>query len=120
MNKVPKIICIVISVIFFIFTALQYNDPDYLLWMGVYGIAAVLSLAVAFNKVSSSVVIAAMIAYLIGAVSLWPPDYSGFSVSAGGFEFQEQVGEAAGLFICFIATVYFLVVVIKKRSSKNK
>lgn len=117
MNKIPKIICISLSLVFIVIALLQYKQPDFELWLSIYLIAAAISLAVAFDKLSKSVVIAAMIAYLIGAIAQWPPRFEGFS-DAGGSIYAEQAREAAGLFFCFLANAFYVYLVIKKRSGK--
>ncbi len=64
-----KIISIVLFLIFGLFAAWQYNDPDPLLWMAIYGAIAFISLLRAFGFYNRGVVIILMIA--MGAYSLF-------------------------------------------------
>jgi membrane-bound ClpP family serine protease len=116
MSRIPKIICISLSIIFIIIGFLQFDQPDFELWISIYLIASAISLAVAFNKLNKSVVIAATIAYLIGAIAQWPPRYEGFFNDT---IYAEQARESVGLFFCFLATSYYVYLVINKRSNKK-
>jgi branched-subunit amino acid ABC-type transport system permease component len=116
MSRIPKFFCISLSIIFIIIGILQFDQPDFELWISIYLIAAAISLAVAFNKLSKSVLIAASIAYLVGAIAQWPPRYEGFFNNS---LLAEQARESAGLFFCFLATAYYVFLVIKKRSKKS-
>ncbi|MGK7397913.1 MAG: transmembrane 220 family protein [Candidatus Cyclobacteriaceae bacterium M3_2C_046] len=115
MATIPKIISIIIGILFLFFAAFQYNDPDAMLWIGIYGIAGLIGLAVAFDKLSKSVVIAALLAYLIGAIAQWPQKYEGITFSMSQSIYIEQARESLGLMLCFLAMVYFLILVIRKR-----
>lgn len=45
-----KILNIFLSVLFFSFMIVQYNDPDPLLWMVIYGVVAVVCALAAFKR----------------------------------------------------------------------
>ncbi len=118
MSRKPKIICITLGIIFFIIGMLQFNQVDYELWLSIYSIASALSFAVAFDKLHKSVVIAAMIAYFVGAIAQWPEKFVGFSFLDQSI-YAEQARESIGLFFCFLSTAYFVYLVVKKRSVNN-
>ena len=116
MSKSAKIICFVLGILFISFAAFQYDDPDGLLWMGVYGVAGAISFAVAYNKLSKSVIIGALLAYLVGAIAQWPPQYEGLMLKMSESIYVEQAREALGLFICSLAMGYYLYLVVVVRS----
>jgi hypothetical protein len=87
------------------------------LWISIYFIAAAISFAVAYNKLSTSVVITAMIAYLVGAIAQWPPTFTGIF---GNSAYTELALESAGLFFCFLAMAYYVYLVIRKRSKRRE
>lgn len=113
MDRIPKLISLTLSVIFLAIGALHFSETDFELWISIYIAAAFISIMVAFNRLSKSVVIAAMIAYLVGSIAQWPALFTGF---AGPGIYSEQARESAGLFFCFLAMSFFVFLVVKKRS----
>lgn len=85
---------------------LQYNDPDPLLWMVIYGVAAVVSFGVAMNKVSYSVPLVLGILFLVGCFFVFPEKFEGFEIGSGDIKNIEEGREAVGLLI--LALVMFL------------
>ena len=63
-----KILNIVIALIFAMFAAAQYNDPDGLTWVMIYGVIAVLAGFVAAGRSYPDLALGAMI--LIGGTAL--------------------------------------------------
>jgi len=57
---------------FFVSVIVQYNDPDPLLWMAIYGIAVVICLLAALGKLNWSVSAVMAFAALGGALFLAP------------------------------------------------
>ncbi len=47
-----RIVALILAFLFFLFAAFQYNDPDPSVWMAIYGVAAVVSMAVYFKKIN--------------------------------------------------------------------
>jgi hypothetical protein len=80
------------------FAVLQYNDPDALIWIGLYGAAATTTLIALKSLGESSSVLDLLIyndaalLYLIGAVWIWPADGSYWLES-------EEKRESLGLLI---------------------
>jgi len=91
-----KILFKVLSFLFallFIFSAvLQYNDPDPIIWIIIWSIAAIISLLFFFNKMSFLVPLTAGIASLIGFIYLYPPTFEGFSLESGDIKNVEEYG----------------------------
>ncbi|MDP5061169.1 MAG: transmembrane 220 family protein, partial [Maribacter sp.] len=51
MSLLFKILGYVFAVLFTVGAVLQYNDPDSLNWIIIYGVAALISLLFALNKI---------------------------------------------------------------------
>ncbi len=116
MNTLFKSIGILFTVLFGIGAAVQYNDPDSLVWIVIYAVAAFVSLLFALDKLAILVPLVAGIACFIGFVYLYPPDFQGFDLNDGDIKTVELGREAFGLLI--IALVFFLYVFKLKQKSK--
>lgn len=95
------------SVMFLLFVlamAVQVNDPDPLLWIALYGVAAALSGLAALGREDIWPVAAALSLYVAGVAYLLPslPDTSLDAFSSVGMsgERDELVRELWGLIIC--------------------
>lgn len=97
MNK--KIVFGIFSVLFFVFAAVQYNDPDGWKWMLAYGIPAVLFLLVCFNVESVKVARVLIITYACVAL-LYLPDF--FSWAMQGFPSIVKTMKADRLYVEFV------------------
>ncbi|MGI9551495.1 MAG: transmembrane 220 family protein [Aurantibacter sp.] len=86
--------------------ALQYNDPDPLLWIVIYGVTAIVSFAFATNKVSYSVPLVMGILFLLGSFYVFPETFEGFEIGAGDIKNIEEGREAVGLLV--LSLVLFL------------
>jgi len=85
---------------------LQYNDPDPLLWMIIYGVAALVSFGVAMNKLPYSVPLVLGILCSVGCFFVFPETFEGFEIGQGDIKNIEEGREAIGLLI--LALVMFL------------
>lgn len=70
----------------------QYNDPDGITWMGIYGLAALLT-ALAMAGHNSVVAPIAGIGYIVGALIIMPKH-------GGNWRYIEQGRESMGLLLC--------------------
>lgn len=107
-------------VVFLLSVAVQYNDPDGLLWMAVYGLAAGLSAAYFFGRLrwSWAAVLAAFAA--VWSVALYPR-FAGrvtpgellgaFSMKSAAIEYAREAG---GL---LIVVVWMVVLAFNVKSS---
>lgn len=86
--------------------ALQYNDPDPLLWMIIYGTTAIVSFAFAMGKIPYSVPLVLGILFIVGFFYVFPETFEGFEIGAGDIKNIEEGREAFGLMI--LALVLFL------------
>ncbi|MDN3665217.1 transmembrane 220 family protein [Algibacter miyuki] len=106
MNLFFKILGIVFGVLFVFGALVQYNDPDPLLWIILYAIAAAASFGYAANKVSKMLLFALGAAFLVGFFITYPETFEGFEIGKGTFKNVEEGREAYGLLL--ISIVLFL------------
>ena len=67
-------------ILFVLFTAVQYNDPDALVWIMIYGIVAVWAGVAAFrltqfahSQLLLTVFGLSLVAFVAGTIYEWPP-----------------------------------------------
>ncbi|AZQ57704.1 hypothetical protein EJ994_02355 [Maribacter sp. MJ134] len=116
MNILFKVIGCLFTVLFTLGAVVQYNDPDSLVWIIIYAIAAVISLLFVLNRLKIVVPLVLGVLCFAGFVYLYPPDFQGFDLNDGDIRTVELGREAFGLLI--IAIVFFLYVFGLKRMSK--
>ncbi len=102
MNTFFKVFAILFGLLFLVSAGLQYNDPDPLVWIIIWGLAAIISIAFAFNRVFFTVPLAAGIFSLIGFFYTYPEKFEGFEIGAGDIKNIEEGREAFGLLIIAI------------------
>jgi hypothetical protein len=81
----------VLCLVFISFAYLQYNDPDPIFWIGVYGTFAVLSFLRVINKQSKKLILVATIATGIALLFYLPGFIEWLSVPDKGEIFGEMV-----------------------------
>lgn len=118
MDTLFKILASLFTLLFIISAALQYNDPDPIIWICIWGTAAMLSILFLLNKVSSVITLIAGILSLLGFLYVFPSNFQGFSLDAGEATSIEQGREAFGLLI--IALVMLLYTFRIRQVSINK
>ena len=94
------------AVLSVISAALQYNDPDPIIWILIWGISAIISFLFFLNKISFIITMIAAVLSLIGFMYLYPSNFQGFDLNNGDIENIERGREAFGLLI--IALVMFM------------
>lgn len=99
-----RVLSIVTSLFFLLACVVQWNDPDPLLWVAAYGIAAATGVAAFFGVVSVPVSGVLGFGYLIAAWLNLPVGAEARSLSLGEFGMAslqvEQIRESLGLAIC--------------------
>lgn len=120
MNLFFKIFAILFGVLFIVSAALQYNDPDPLVWMIIWSLAGILVLAFAFNRISFPVLLVAGIAALIGFFYSYPEKFEGFEIGAGDIKNIEEGREAFGLLIIAIVMLVLALRGFRVKKSKSK
>ena len=103
-----KIAALVFSIIFIISAALQYNDPDPWLWIGIYGLAGVLSFLFYNGRRNLALYGIPMLVYFAGAIYLWPEEYKGVTMEMSYAPEIELARESLGLTICGLAFLLYL------------
>lgn len=107
--SMKKISTVVWILLFAVFAFYQSNDPDAMIWMLIYGAAALLSVLVLLNKITRPVLYVAMFAFLIGAWLLWPDSYEGLQLKEGMYTQDiELARESLGLVIGAISMAWHL------------
>jgi len=94
------------AILFVVGAVLQYNDPDVVVWILIYGFAATTSVLFALNKLKIGVPLAIAILCFIGFVYLYPSNFQGFDLEDGDITAVELGREAFGLLI--ISLVHFV------------
>lgn len=107
MKSFTKIFAWVFGLLCVVSAALQYNDPDPLLWIIIYGVTALVSFGVALNKLPYSVPLVLGILFLVGAIYTFPETFEGFEIGKGDIKNIEEGREASGLFILSLAMFFF-------------
>ena len=112
-----KTISYIIAAIFLLFALVQYNDPDWYLWIPVYLIIAILIFLSIGRKLPSKVLYVILILFLIWFVTMVPnfaqwvkegmPDITG-TMKASNPEI-ELMREFFGVLICIAALVWLVI-----------
>lgn len=89
-----RIVSLIMTVLFVVGVAVQYNDPDGLQWMVVYGFAVVVSVMAIFGRYSSLAVVG-VVGYLGAFFFLMPSTFDGWYTN-------ELAREALGMLFCAI------------------
>jgi uncharacterized membrane protein len=106
MKTLFKILSFLFAVLFIVSAALQYNDPDPIIWILIWGISAIISFLFFLNKISFIITMIAGVLSFIGFLYLYPSNFQGFNLKDGDREIIELGREAFGLLI--IAVVMFM------------
>lgn len=107
MNNLFKILGYLFALLFAAGAVVQYNDPDSLLWIVIYSIAAVVCLGFALNKISATLPLVIGVVSLIGCIYLYPSDFKGFDLDDGDIGTVELGREAFGLLIIALVMLFF-------------
>jgi hypothetical protein len=108
-----KISAIIWVLLFVVFAYYQTNAPDPMMWILIYGAAALLSILVFLDKIRRPVLWIAMIAMLAGAIMLWPfGNFEGLFLREDGSYTPaiEEARESLGLLIGAIGMAWHLFV----------
>ena len=103
-----------LGIVFTLFAVVQFNDPDYIIWICLYLIPAAVALTFTHRKPNKWLLLILAISFLIGSVELFPPsikDWISAEEEAQSLGMKlpgiEEARESLGLFICFIAMTFF-------------
>jgi len=110
-----KIVNITLTLIFIVFAAIQFNDPDPLFWIIIYGFVAVISALATFGKYYNLPTIIGMVVSFVWAGILFPSiielvtEHELKDLTANMHadrEYIEKARESFGLLIAFFALLY--------------
>ncbi len=82
---------------------LQYNDPDPIIWMLIYGVAMLVSILYIIDELSIRLLLMAMFCAFLGFLYIFPNKFEGFEIGKGDIKNIEEGREAFGLFIMAFA-----------------
>jgi hypothetical protein len=109
-----KILNIVLSVLFFSFVIVQYNDPDPLLWMMIYGVVTVVCALAAFKRYYIWLILAGLaicgfelmttLPEFINWINMGMPNIA--RTMKAETPFVEYTREFLGLVLCIITLVF--------------
>jgi hypothetical protein len=108
-----KIVYIILTLIFGAFAFFQYNDPDWYIWMILYGFVALMSFLAIYNRFNNAVLIPAMIVFILYFIYLVPSIFewmqSGQSIDAMSDDrpYVEGTREAFGLLLS-LGALFFI------------
>ncbi|MDY7395797.1 transmembrane 220 family protein [Aureibaculum sp. 2210JD6-5] len=115
-----KSLGIIFTILFLWSAYLQLNDPDPLLWIVVYLIAALASLLFALSKLNFLLASILALTYFIGAILNWPESFEGITFNDMSHKNIEEGREALGLLFCgLIFTIYGLRIYCTKNKYLN-
>jgi hypothetical protein len=113
--NVIKTISWILALLFLAFAFFQFNDPDPVYWILLYGFAAVVSVAATAGYYHRIALWFAFTAYTAGAVLVLPTklqDWLQAEEQSATLEmtmpFVEEGREAVGLLVCALAMVFHL------------
>jgi len=97
-----NILGVVFAVLFLTSAVLQYNDPDPLIWILIYGVAATLSILYVVRKVNVKILLGVVFTAFLGFLYMYPDKFEGFEIGKGDIKNVEEAREAFGLLIIAI------------------
>lgn len=106
---------LVISLVFVAFAALQWNDPDPIVWIVAYLVPAALCFLSFRGVVLRLPALAIGAAYFGAAFFVWPDTYLGLTLDKGYFHEIEEAREALGLAICSVVLLVVFSVGVKRK-----
>ena len=102
---------ILFTIIFTLFTYWQFNDPDPILWVPVYGSAVYVSIQAIRGKVNHELLTVMFVLSTMAGIQLWTEmtAWEGFMTDGLAMKTmnQELAREAVGLWICSFAFTLF-------------
>ncbi len=116
MNAFFRIFSLVFTLLFTLAAAVQYNDPDALLWCFLYGVAAVASLLFFLGKLRYYLAAVLCTGYLVGSFVVWPGVFEGITIGEGDIVNIERGREALGL---LLISVVMLIYALRLRFRSN-
>lgn len=86
MAQIPRLFFGFCSLLFLLFAYWQWNDPDPLVWISIYGYAALMSALAAFGRYPVPLLLAGAVAGFMGGLYFFPASVSDWVLQ----EWQQQ------------------------------
>ncbi len=112
-----KIVSSIFGVMFLAFTFVQFNDPDPILWIAIYGAMLVVSIMAFFNRYIKMWMLGLGVAYLIYAALLFPSAMVWLKsedrsllfddIAKMQYPYIEETREFLGLVICIAVLAFY-------------
>lgn len=111
MQTLFKILSLAFALLFIAFAAVQYNDPDWIIWIYAYLLPAYISFSAFRNRFNSGLIIAVCLAALFGSITFFPyGHFEGVALKHGMKTIEiELARESFGLGIVFVAMTVHLI-----------
>ncbi len=117
MNAVKKILGYVMALLFVYAAVVQYNDPDALLWIVLYAIAAVASILFAQGKLKFSWAAILVLVFLVIAIYHWPKEFEGVALKDGMKTINIELGrESLGMGIASLTMLVYALIIGRPKS----
>jgi hypothetical protein len=116
-----KFIGLFFTLVFLLFAGWQFNDPDPVWWVSLYGVVAYVSFRFYKGQYNPELLLVLILLYLAGSINtfLQMTGFEGFFTEGEGLAMktpnQELAREASGLGIC-AAVLLFYVLVAKRQA----
>ena len=116
-----KYLYLALTIIFALFAALQYNDPDPEIWIPLYGYAAVVSFLMFIGKMTNPAwAIIGLLLFVITAIKDWPSTFKGMENTMTIMRPEiERARETSGMLICAVTMIFYIIVIINRKKRKS-
>ena len=122
-----KIVHYSLAVLFLAFTSVQFNDPDPILWIIIYGAMVAVCILAALNKYYPKVMMVQGGLYLIYCTLLWSGVSQWFAsdekemlfddIAKMQYPYIEESREFLGLAICLVVIAFYLWISLRGKKS---
>ncbi len=107
-----------IFTVFFVFAAVvQFNDPDSMLWVLLYFVAALASVLFFLGRLKLWMALVLIPVYVILAINHWPPEFEGVALQDGMKTLNiELARESLGMGISALIMILYAIILKSKKS----
>ena len=114
-----------LALMFLAFTGLQFNDPDPLLWISIYGAMVVTCVMAIFKMYNKIAMVILAVSYIVYCIFLWPGVTEWLAQENKGVLFDdvmkmehlyiEEAREFLGLVICLMVLAFYAILSFRKK-----
>ncbi len=113
MQKTIFILGVLFTITFLLFTYWQFNDPDPILWVPIYGVATYSALQAVRNKINAELMLVLLVLSFMAGLQTWlqMDTWEGFLTDGLSMKThnQELAREAVGLWIASSSFLSFYI-----------